>query len=775
VRSSRKQPIIVVATALALLFSAQAAPTQTADQIAFRSLRTGNDDLFLVPATGGGATPLTATPERKLEASISSSGDIAFSAVPAGETVPSIFIRWAADGSITRLTPSAAADRAPAWTGNGNVIAFVRSLPPLGKSQVWRINKGGGGLQQLTGGPNGSPDDGLYGSPVWTHPFGPNSLAFPSDRAGGWPQLFSLPGTGGTPVPLTADPNAIHAHPDWTDDEGAPRIAFDFCCPAGGAADIYEMPAAGGAAAPLLADPALDESDPSYSAPVPQPSPSPSAPPTHIAYAQAPSAGGDRDIWTIDRATLLRTRLTDDPRADLSPDWSSVSPAPGPMAMPEGGTAGYQAAPARRWAGKHVKKPKRKVVEKVAPGVRLLMLRRAGPVQVFALRVNPKKRPAIDVALARGRLRGLQKTKGIARKNGAIAGINGDFALLGGRPSHAFAEDGDLKQTSFMSGPTFAMNKNQKAGFVADATPAVTAVETASGDVLPVDRWNNGPPVFGEIAGYTASGAGVDQPTGYECQARLSPTGARQWAPAKQGVLRGYTVQERGCFPWGLPASGDDVVLTAWSGSPEAFLIRTLEPGEPVSLTWSFGWSGVLEGIGGYPLLVANRQIVVGKCSESLCKRHPRTGIGITRKGKVLMVVVDGRQKKWSKGMTLVRFAKEMKKLGAAFAMNLDGGGSSTMVVGEKIVNRPSGGKQRPVSSAVLVLGRRDPGDTFARASGPSRAPARAWGASSASFTDPASTGGFLEALDAGAFGPPEPLAPELRKLLRAFRASSRR
>ena len=139
------------------------------------------------------------------------------------------------------------------------------------------------------------------------------------------------------------------------------------------------------------------------------------------------------------------------------------------------------------------------------------------------------------------------------------------------------------------------------------------------------------------------------------------------------------------------------------------------------------------------------------------------------------MVVVDGRQRKWSKGMTLVRFAKEMKKLGAAFAMNLDGGGSSTMVVGKKIVNRPSDGKQRPVSSAVLVLEGKDPGDAFAQASGPVRAPARGGGAFSPSFTDPASTGGFLEAVDAGAFGERVPLPPELRKLLRAFRAASSR
>jgi len=56
-------------------------------------------------------------------------------------------------------------------------------------------------------------------------------------------------------------------------------------------------------------------------------------------------------------------------------------------------------------------------------------------------------------------------------------------------------------------------------------------------------------------------------------------------------------------------------------------------------------------------------------------------------------------------------FSEQMIALGAVNAMNLDGGGSTTMVVNGKVINRPSDGEERPVSSALLVLAGEDPGE----------------------------------------------------------------
>ena len=73
---------------------------------------------------------------------------------------------------------------------------------------------------------------------------------------------------------------------------------------------------------------------------------------------------------------------------------------------------------------------------------------------------------------------------------------------------------------------------------------------------------------------------------------------------------------------------------------------------------------------------------------------------------KLLLVAVDGRQPGYSVGMTLEELAHFFLKLGAVDAMNLDGGGSTTMVIGGEVVNSPSDGRERPVGSALLVCRR---------------------------------------------------------------------
>jgi hypothetical protein len=134
-------------------------------------------------------------------------------------------------------------------------------------------------------------------------------------------------------------------------------------------------------------------------------------------------------------------------------------------------------------------------------------------------------------------------------------------------------------------------------------------------------------------------------------------------------------------------------------------------------------------------------------------------------------VVIDGRSNR-SAGVTLVKLAGIMKTLGAVSALNLDGGGSSTMVVKRRVKNVPSDGKQRAVSSAVLVLPGGDAGETIGGAQPRAAGPVGGVGAARAALLDPASTGGLLEAMSEGAFGPRVHLSSDLRRSLRQFRAS---
>ena len=86
--------------------------------------------------------------------------------------------------------------------------------------------------------------------------------------------------------------------------------------------------------------------------------------------------------------------------------------------------------------------------------------------------------------------------------------------------------------------------------------------------------------------------------------------------------------------------------------------------------------------------------------------RHPRTAVAQLKDGKFLMITVDGRSES-SGGIGLQDLAEYLLSLGATDAMNLDGGGSTTMFLDGKVVNHPSDKEgERKVSDAILVTPR---------------------------------------------------------------------
>lgn len=94
-------------------------------------------------------------------------------------------------------------------------------------------------------------------------------------------------------------------------------------------------------------------------------------------------------------------------------------------------------------------------------------------------------------------------------------------------------------------------------------------------------------------------------------------------------------------------------------------------------------------------------------------RRHPRSAVGLDERRETLfLVVVDGRQPRYSQGAELGELAKLLVDVGAHEAMNLDGGGSSTLVArdtvgGVEVLNRPIAdrvpGRERPVANHLGV------------------------------------------------------------------------
>lgn len=109
------------------------------------------------------------------------------------------------------------------------------------------------------------------------------------------------------------------------------------------------------------------------------------------------------------------------------------------------------------------------------------------------------------------------------------------------------------------------------------------------------------------------------------------------------------------------------------------------------------------------PLLFINKIDEILDTSSFYTARHPRTCVGITKKGSVIMLVVDGRNAN-AAGMSIAELRKIMHWLGCISAINFDGGGSSTLwIKNRNVVNYPSDNGQwdhnggRKVANALYL------------------------------------------------------------------------
>lgn len=137
---------------------------------------------------------------------------------------------------------------------------------------------------------------------------------------------------------------------------------------------------------------------------------------------------------------------------------------------------------------------------------------------------------------------------------------------------------------------------------------------------------------------------------------------------------------------------------------PGAAQLAELRVGAKATVGWrlprSLGFA-----ISGESILLRNGRITV----DDDVYLHPRTAVGIDRDtGEVLLLAVDGRQDH-SRGYTLVELARMMRQLGADAALNLDGGGSTTLAGLDRrdrlrVLNSPSDGGQRSVPDGIAVL-----------------------------------------------------------------------
>jgi len=157
----------------------------------------------------------------------------------------------------------------------------------------------------------------------------------------------------------------------------------------------------------------------------------------------------------------------------------------------------------------------------------------------------------------------------------------------------------------------------------------------------------------------------------------------------------------------------DSAIVLSGHGQADAFLKRHVNTGDTLKIFVALApiREKIYSLIGGGPRIIRDGKVAVEHLQEGISEnfarsRHPRTAAGYSKDGRRLfLITVDGRQASFSVGMSLYELAEFMLNLGVWDALNLDGGGSTTMIVNDSLVNSPSDATgDRPISNAFVVL-----------------------------------------------------------------------
>ena len=157
----------------------------------------------------------------------------------------------------------------------------------------------------------------------------------------------------------------------------------------------------------------------------------------------------------------------------------------------------------------------------------------------------------------------------------------------------------------------------------------------------------------------------------------------------------------------------DNYIITAAYESGFYDFFASYQPGDLVTLTTSCTdpvisqtqWAG---GCG--DIIVSNGAITDSSSWTYATGRAPRTAVGVQSDGTMIFYTVDGRQSGYSGGLTELDLAEEMLRQGCVWAVNLDGGGSTTFAArlpgsdGVSVVNSPSGGALRSCAAFILLV-----------------------------------------------------------------------
>lgn len=296
--------------------------------------------------------------------------------------------------------------------------------------------------------------------------------------------------------------------------------------------------------------------------------------------------------------------------------------------------------------------------------------------------------------LASGGVTSREKLSSMSGRTYAVGAINGSFFSTASPylPVGNMVIDGQLESASEMLRTSMGIFQNGTAKSVKFGyfSPIIHITKGSTLQAIPVDKLNR--PITGaETIVYTSAWKPAINPrTDYVLVTLIGNSKGKLEVQTIGGT--NLTVPQN-AYILHLPLEFADLL--------------TIGDQVEVDISVDSYWQNVKHLLTGGPLLVEEGKPVFQAVAEgftgSVLNTNPRTAIGITKSGKMLLVTIDGRSTA-SAGVTFDELAYIMVDLSAYAAMGLDGGGSTEMTVRGKIVNQLSGGTERALNNGIVIV-----------------------------------------------------------------------
>ncbi|MBX9687604.1 MAG: phosphodiester glycosidase family protein [Candidatus Obscuribacterales bacterium] len=311
-----------------------------------------------------------------------------------------------------------------------------------------------------------------------------------------------------------------------------------------------------------------------------------------------------------------------------------------------------------------------------------------GPLNINILDVDLNN-PDIEVKplLASETFNRLDEVRDQAQRANAIAAVNANYFKKDGTPLGTLVIDGE-----WISGPLYdriSFGLTDSGRVHVDRANLHGTIETSNPEIPSL--WVNN----------------LNQPRRHGCKLVAY---TRRWGPVVRMPYAGTLVA--------VDASGrvvdksTQVITVPYGGlvlsDSKSGQINKLKRGDLIYLQWHErpeSWKDVIQAVSGGPALIRNGKLFLDLKDENFRKNwtsssiHARTALGVTRNNHLILATIEGPHTLWDA-------AKMLHRLGCVEAMNLDGGGSTTMVLKGQIVTRNKNSYQRRVAASLAVLPR---------------------------------------------------------------------